>query len=64
VLSCSPRTSKSKPLRSPSFSFRSSKTSHLEHIALIFIFSIYSIELELHDRSKLAHTYARELLER
>jgi hypothetical protein len=38
-----------KPSRSPSFSLRISKASYLEHIVPIF-FSIYSVELELHDR--------------
>jgi hypothetical protein len=36
--------------RSPNFSSRINKASHLEHFAPIVIFSIYSIELELHDR--------------
>jgi hypothetical protein len=36
--------------RSPIFSFQSNETSHLEHVAPIVIFSIYSVELELHDR--------------
>jgi hypothetical protein len=31
-------------------SFQSNEASHLEHFAPIVIFSIYSIELELHDR--------------
>jgi hypothetical protein len=32
------------------FSSRINKASHLEHFVLIVIFSIYSVELELHDR--------------
>jgi hypothetical protein len=45
----SSRISKTKLARSPSFSLRISKASYLEHIVPIF-FSIYSIELEFHDR--------------
>jgi hypothetical protein len=45
------RISQTKPSRRPSFSLRISKASHLEHFAPIVIFSIYSIELELHDSS-------------
>jgi hypothetical protein len=36
--------------RSPSFSSRVNKASYLEYVAPIIIFSIYSVELELHDR--------------
>jgi hypothetical protein len=36
--------------RTPIFSFQINEASHLEHVAPIVIFSIYSIELELHDR--------------
>jgi hypothetical protein len=32
------------------FSVQSNEASHLEHFASIVIFSIYSVELELHDR--------------
>jgi hypothetical protein len=32
------------------FSFQSNEAGHLEHFAPIVIFSIYSVELELHDR--------------
>jgi hypothetical protein len=45
------RTSRAKPSRSPSFSLQSSKASALDHFAPI-TFSIYSVEIELHDRSK------------
>jgi hypothetical protein len=41
---------KMKYTRTPIFSFQSNESSHLEHVAPIVIFSIYSIELELHDR--------------
>jgi hypothetical protein len=41
---------KMKYTRTPIFSFQSNEASHLEHFAPIVIFSIYSIELELHDR--------------
>jgi hypothetical protein len=37
--------------RTPIYSLVSNEASYLEHIAPIFIFSIYSIELELHDRN-------------
>jgi hypothetical protein len=37
-------------LRSPSCSSRINKASLLEHVAPIINFSIYSVELELHDR--------------
>jgi hypothetical protein len=37
-------------MRTPIFSFQSNDASHLEHVASIVIFSIYSVELELHDR--------------
>jgi hypothetical protein len=46
----SSRTFKTKLLRCPSFSLWSSKACYLEYIAPIFIFSIYSVELELHNR--------------
>jgi hypothetical protein len=36
-------------LRSPNFSSWINKASHIEHFAPIVIFSVYSIELELHD---------------
>jgi hypothetical protein len=32
------------------FSFQSNEASHLEHVAPIVNFSLYSVELELHDR--------------
>jgi hypothetical protein len=41
---------KMKYMRTPIFSFQSNEASHLEHFAPIVIFSIYSIELELHGR--------------
>jgi hypothetical protein len=41
---------KMKYTRTLIFSFQSNEASHLEHVAPIVIFSIYSIELELHDR--------------
>jgi hypothetical protein len=41
---------KSKYTRTPIFSFQSNEASVLEDIVHVFIFSIYSIELELHDR--------------
>jgi hypothetical protein len=41
---------KMKYTRTPIFSFQSNEASHLEHVAPIVIFSIYSVELELHDR--------------
>jgi hypothetical protein len=44
------RTSKTKLSRSPNCSSRINKASHLEHIAPIVVFSIYSVELELRDR--------------
>jgi hypothetical protein len=59
----SSRISKTKPLRSPSFSLRISKASYLEHIAPIIIFPIYSIELELHVRKVCLCTYVRVSLE-
>jgi hypothetical protein len=34
----------------PIFSFQSNEASHLKHFAPIVNFSIYSVELELHDR--------------
>jgi hypothetical protein len=37
-------------MRTPIFPFQSNEASVLEHIAPEFIFSIYSVELELHDR--------------
>jgi hypothetical protein len=37
--------------RSPNFSSWTNKASHLEHFAPIVIFSIYYVELELHDRN-------------
>jgi hypothetical protein len=37
-------------LWSPNCSSRINKASHLEHFAPIVNFSIYSVELELHDR--------------
>jgi hypothetical protein len=40
-----------QPSRSPSFSLRSSKASALEQFVPI-TFLIYSVEVELHDRSK------------
>jgi hypothetical protein len=44
------RTFRTKLLRSPNFSSRIRKASLLEHFAPMVIFSIYSVELELHDR--------------
>jgi hypothetical protein len=41
---------KMKYTRTPIFSFESNEASHLEHVAPIVNFSIYSIESELHDR--------------
>jgi hypothetical protein len=40
---------KMKYMRTPIFSFQSNLASHLEHFAPIVNFSIYSVELELHD---------------
>jgi hypothetical protein len=51
--------SKTKPSRSPSFSLRVSMASYLEYIVPIVIFSIYSVELELHDRKVYLLTYVR-----
>jgi hypothetical protein len=45
-------------LRSPSFSLRSSKASALDHFAPT-TFPIYSVEIELHDRSKHYVNFAR-----
>jgi hypothetical protein len=53
------RISKTKPSRRPSFSLRISKASHLEYFVPIVIFSIYSVELELHDRKVYLRTYVR-----
>jgi hypothetical protein len=44
------RTYRTKHSRSPNFSSWINKASHLEHFTPIVILSIYSIELELHDR--------------
>jgi hypothetical protein len=44
------KTSKIKYTRTLIVSFQSNEASYLEHIAPIIIFSIYSVELELHDR--------------
>jgi hypothetical protein len=55
----SSKISKTKPLRSPSFSLRISKASYLEHIAPIIISCVYSVELELHDRKVCLRTYDR-----
>jgi hypothetical protein len=44
------RISRTKILMSPSFSSWNSKASCLEHVAPMSKFSIYSVELELHDR--------------
>jgi hypothetical protein len=41
---------KMKYMRTPIFSFQSNEASLLEHVAPIINFSIYSVELELHDR--------------
>jgi hypothetical protein len=41
---------KMKYTRTSIFSFQSNEASHLEHVAPTVILSIYSIELELHDR--------------
>jgi hypothetical protein len=40
-----------KYMRTPIFSFQSNEASALDHFVLI-TFPIYSVELELHDRSK------------
>jgi hypothetical protein len=48
-LRCS-TTSKTKLSRSLNYSSWINKASHLGHVAPIVIFSIYSLELELHDR--------------
>jgi hypothetical protein len=44
------RTFRTMLSSSPNFSSQINKASHLEYVAPIVIFSIYSIELELHDR--------------
>jgi hypothetical protein len=41
---------KRKYTRTPIFSFQSNEASLLKHVAPIVNFSIYSIELEMHDR--------------
>jgi hypothetical protein len=41
---------KMKYMSTPIFSFQSNEASHLEHVSPIVNFSIYSVELELHDR--------------
>jgi hypothetical protein len=41
---------KMKYTRTLIFSFQSNEASHLEYVAPIVNFSIYSVELELHDR--------------
>jgi hypothetical protein len=41
---------KMKYTRTPIFSFQSNEASHLDHVAPIVNFSIYSVESELHDR--------------
>jgi hypothetical protein len=41
---------KMKYTRTPIFSFQSNEASRLEHFAPIVNFSIYYVELELHDR--------------
>jgi hypothetical protein len=47
---------KMKYTRTPIFSFQSNEASLLEHVAPMITFSIYSVELELHDRKvKSAH---------
>jgi hypothetical protein len=48
-----------KSLGSPSFSLWISKASYIERIVPIIIFSIYSVELELHDRKVYLCTYVR-----
>jgi predicted HTH domain antitoxin len=53
------RISKTKLSRSLNFSLWISNACYLEHIAPIVIFSIYSIELELHDRKVYLRTYVR-----
>jgi hypothetical protein len=50
---------KMKYTRTPIFSFQSNEASLLEHVALIINFSVYSIELELHDRKSDLCTYVR-----
>jgi hypothetical protein len=46
-----------KLLRSPSFSLRSRKASALDHFAPINL--IYSVQVELHDRSKRCTSFSR-----
>jgi hypothetical protein len=41
---------KMKYTRTPIFSFQSNEASHLDHVAPIVNFSIYSVESKLHDR--------------
>jgi hypothetical protein len=41
---------KIKYTRTPIFSFQSNEASLLEHVAPMINFSIYYVELELHDR--------------
>jgi hypothetical protein len=41
---------KVKYTRTPIFSFKCNEASPLEHFAPVVNFSIYSVELELHDR--------------
>jgi hypothetical protein len=41
---------KMKYMRTPIFSFQSNEASLLEHFAPIVTFTVYSVELELHDR--------------
>jgi hypothetical protein len=41
---------KMKYTRTPILSFQSNEASQLEHVAPIINFSIYYVELELHDR--------------
>jgi hypothetical protein len=55
----SSRISKTKASRSPNFSLQISKASYFEHITPMIIFSIYYIELELHDRKVYLCTYVR-----
>jgi hypothetical protein len=41
---------KMKYTRTPIFSFQSNEASHLKHVAHVVNLSLYSVELELHDR--------------
>jgi hypothetical protein len=45
--------------RTTIYSLISNEASYLEYFAPMVIFSIYSIELELHDRKSVLHAYVR-----